>query len=118
MLNGKSQMPAASSEILQDGFYRYLLLEVLAGMQSVESFQKFTLRLGEKTSLPEEAVFSIDVEVSLNQRSCWGRLIIPNPFRKSWVQHFSQMPDEYHPSEVAKQTEIIVGIKTGSVHLL
>lgn len=117
MVNGKTRTRALSSEILQEGFYRYLLLETLDTLQGIQPLANFTLHLNEETALSEEKAFCIDVEISFDDRTCWGRLAIVPDFRKSWIQYFSQMPSEYIPSEIAKSTPLIIGIKTGSVLL-
>ncbi|MES2273209.1 MAG: type III secretion system cytoplasmic ring protein SctQ [Chlamydiota bacterium] len=117
MLNGKAKTRALSSEILQEGFYRYLMLEVLDAIQGTLPLQHLTLQLNEEEDLPEESAFCIDIEIRFDARSCWGRLIIPSEFRKSWVAHFAKSPSDYIPSELARTTEVVVGIKTGSVLL-
>ncbi len=61
-----------------------------------------------------EKAFCIDVEIGKNG---WGRLAIPERFRAEWISHFSSTASEYIPSELAQRTEVIVGVKTGSVVL-
>ncbi|HSX26927.1 MAG TPA: type III secretion system cytoplasmic ring protein SctQ [Chlamydiales bacterium] len=118
MLNGKTKTRALSSDLLQEGFYRYLVLEVLDAIQGLQPLQNLTLHLNEEEqfSLEEEA-FCVDVEIAFDHRSCWGRLAIPREFRASWIQHFSTMPSEYIPTETARMTPLVLGIKTGSVLL-
>jgi flagellar motor switch protein FliN/FliY len=111
-----SKTKVSLSEILQEGFYQYLLLEALDGLQSMDPFQDLTLQLSEEENSIDQA-FCIDVEIELNQKSCWGRLALPAEFRSAWVQHFSQMPSEYFPAQIAHQTEVYLSIKTGSVIL-
>jgi type III secretion system YscQ/HrcQ family protein len=117
MLNDKAKTGAFSSEILQEGFYRYLALEVLNAIQDMQPLQELTLQLDEEAIAPETDSFCIDVEIGLGERSCWGRLVIPSELRGSWVRHFSNKPAVYEPSEIAKQTFLTVGIKTGSLTL-
>lgn len=107
---------ALSSEILQEGFYRYLLLETLECIQEMAQFQSFSFQLSEEEEFLERA-FCIDIEIKFENKSCWGRLAIPEAFRARWVQHFSQMPSEYIPADIARQTQLVIGIKTGSVLL-
>lgn len=117
MLNGNAKGPSFSSEILQEGFYRYLLLQALDASSLCQPFQNFTPQLGEEASLPEAGSFCIDIELSFDSSTCWGRLMIPEAFRKEWVRHFSHLPSEYTPSEISRQTPLILGLKTGSVSL-
>jgi flagellar motor switch protein FliN/FliY len=109
-----SKNRASLSEILQEGFYRYLILETLQIIQSMPPLQNLTLHLSENEYTAEKA-FCIDLEISLDEKSCWGRLALPQELRSQWMQHFSHFPSEYFPSEVARQTELSIGVKTGSV---
>ncbi len=117
MLNGKARVRSVSSELLQEGFYRYLLLESLDALQGMQPIQDLTPQMGEESQLPETDAFCIDVEIVFDQSSCWGRLAVTPDFRKSWVQHFAKFPHEYVPTELARQTMLTIGIKTGSVLL-
>jgi type III secretion system YscQ/HrcQ family protein len=105
-----------SSELLQEGFYRFLLLQALEKLQSLPLFDTLTLKLGEE-EMPDETAHTLDVEISHNQKSCWGRLAIPHATKTAWVQHFSKMPSEYVPTELAKQTPLTLSVKTGIVQL-
>jgi flagellar motor switch protein FliN len=116
MMKPSSKNRAALSEILQEGFYRYLAVEALDAIQGMEPLSEVTLQLAEEECSAEKA-FCIDVEIDLDQKSCWGRLILPAEFRAAWIQHFSMRPVEYFPAEIARETELYVSVKTGSVIL-
>jgi type III secretion system YscQ/HrcQ family protein len=111
-----SMMKSGKSEIVQEGFYRYLALEALNTIQGMEPLKELTLQLTEE-EMPFEKAFCIDITIKCETKSCWGRLVIPIRFRSAWVQHFSAFPSEYVPTEAARQTELAVAIKTGSVTL-
>ncbi len=117
MLSGQAKGKAFSSDVLQEGYYRYLLLEVLSAAQTIDPIQQMSLHLGDEAALPEEDAFCIDAEISFDGNACWGRLIATASFRKAWVGHFSAFPSEYVPSELSKRFEMVVGLKTGSVLL-
>jgi len=116
MLKPASKSRASLSEILQEGFYRYLALEALDGLQGMAPLTELTLQLSEEEHALDKA-FSIDVEIELDQKSCWGRLAIPTEFRAAWMQHFSALSSDYFPAEIARQTELCIGVKTGAVIL-
>lgn len=107
---------AMTSEILQEGFYRYLALEALHACGEIEPFQNITLQLCEE-ECPLDKSFCIDVQIELENKSCWGRLVISQEFRTNWIQHFSDRTSEYFPAEIAKETQLAIGVKTGSVLL-
>jgi flagellar motor switch protein FliN/FliY len=115
MLNGQAKGRAFESDILQEGYYRFLLLEVLEAVQSLAPIQQMTLQLGEEAPLPFEDAFCIDLELSFDDKACWGRLILTPEFRKAWVHHFSAFPSEYAPSQLSRKLEMVIGIKTGSI---
>lgn len=116
MMKPTAKSRSSLSEILQEGFYRFLALEALDAAQGMEPLRELTLQLSEEEHSLEKA-FCIDVEIDLDQKSCWGRLAIPPEFRSAWVQHFSQLQSDYFPAEIARQTELSVSVKTGSVIL-
>ena len=113
MLSGKTSTKI-TSEILSEGFYRFLMLEGLDALQGMDPMQAFTLHLSEEETLTEKA-FCIDVEIEFGQKSAWGRLAIPEDFRASWARHFESSPAVLSPSSEAITLEL--GITTGSVVL-
>lgn len=106
------------SSSLQDGFYRYLLLEAInAATKSFDPIQQMSLTLEEECDLPEENSLCIDLEISFQNTAAWGRLIITETFRKNWVQHFSAFPPIYVPNRLSEHLPVEIGIKIGSVSL-
>ena len=117
MLNGKSRTKALASDILQEGFYRYLMLEIMDAALNVEPLSSFTPILNEEAPLPDESAFCIDIEIDFDRSSCFGRFVIPNLFRQSWVQFFSHLdPDRISP-KLAQSLELTLAIQTGHVLL-
>jgi type III secretion system YscQ/HrcQ family protein len=117
MMKPGSTSASLSSEGLQEGFYRYLLLEVLQVVQQMPAFEELTLQCIDEEE-PVDIAFCIDVEVKVGaKKSFWGRLVIPQEFQKSWVQHFSHLQTEYVPTELTKSLQLVMGMKIGSVFL-
>jgi flagellar motor switch protein FliN/FliY len=117
LLKPEGKTRPLTSEILQEGFYRYLSLEALEAIQGMQPLQNFTLHLSEEENSPDGKSFCIDVEIELDQRSCWGRIAIPAEFQAAWVRHFEKTPSEYRPTEFSRQLELVLGVRTGSVRL-
>lgn len=113
MLSGKTNTKI-TSEILSEGFYRFLMLEGLDALQSMDPMQPFTLHLTEEETLEEKA-FCIDVEIEFGQKSAWGRLAIPEDFRAGWVRHFENEPTILSPA--AEALPLTLNITNGSVVL-
>jgi flagellar motor switch protein FliN len=117
MLSGKANAQPLSSEILAEGFYRFLLLQTLNSLSETEPLQKFALSLAEEISLPHASAFCIDVELSFERRSCWGRLAIEPKLQQSWVAHFAANPSNLLQSKAAAGLELSLGVQVGSMHL-
>lgn len=116
MLHGKKEKPL-SSEILTEGFYRYLLCETLFALQTEEPLKVFTMRLSDEVPNFQEGCFCIELEIRFDGQSCWGTLAIPGAFRKQWIQYFENAPTEYTPTELSQTLNVNLGIKTGSFTL-
>ncbi len=116
MLNGKSQAQALSSEILAEGFYRFLALETLNIASTQEPLQSFSMSLSEEESLDGDA-FCIDVALAFEKRTCWGRLAITPKFHKHWVEHFSRVNPQALSAKAASGLEIQLGVQVGALQL-
>jgi len=115
MMHGKAK--SQISEPLKTGFCRFLVLEALAAASGLEPIDKLSPSLGESGEIPREMAFCVDVEITLNETSCWGRLILPASFRKAWVEHFTALRPEYASSRITRSTELVLGLQCGSTIL-
>lgn len=107
---------APLSEIFQEGFSRFIALQTLDILQEMPPFADLTLQLSDEEANFEKA-FCIDIEIDMDGKSCWGRLALPEELRAKWIQHFSNFSSEYFPHEIARQTQLELSLKTGSVIL-
>jgi flagellar motor switch protein FliN/FliY len=117
MMNGHTKARPLSSDVLTEGFYRYLLLQTLDAASTDGSLQRLSILLNDPSPLPETDAFCIDVEIDFNKQSCWGRLVIEPALQRSWREHFSEPQADYIPTKIAQITELTTGIKIGSVQL-
>lgn len=117
ILHGQAKAKPLSSEILAEGFYRYLALQALDVATTLEPLHKLSPLLSEKSPLPQTEAFCIDIEIEFDRRSCWGRLAIEPTFQKSWVQHFAKVESDYIPTKMAESVEVDLGVKVGGVLL-
>lgn len=105
------------SEIFQEGFYRFILLQALDALQELKPFPELTLQISDEEFSDQNKAFCIDIEIDIDGKACWGRLVLPEDFRTKWIQYFSHLQTDYFPSHLAKQTELDLSLKTGSVTL-
>lgn len=117
MMNGQTKARPISSEILAEGFYRYLILQILDAASGIEPFQKLSILLSESSAMPETDAFCMDVEIDFDKFSCWGRLAIEPRLQKSWAEHFSQAPADYVPTKIGQITELTASVKVGATLL-
>lgn len=117
LMNGKAKGRSVSSEILQEGFYRYLALNTLDALQSLEPLKDFSLKLDDEGSMQDENAWCADIKLSFEQRSCWGRLVIPSHLLTAWQKHFASLRELFSLTPIGKSLEVPVCVKTGSVLL-
>jgi flagellar motor switch protein FliN/FliY len=116
MMNGQAKSRPLSSDILAEGFYRYLALQVLDVLSPMDPLQTLPLLLSESSLLPENDAFCIDVEIDFDKHSSWGRLVLEPKLQKSWAEYFST-PIDPVLTNTGRITEVNVGIKIGSTLL-
>lgn len=108
---------ALHSDLLEEGFFWYFALKVLEMLQEEVPFKEFTLRLKEEESPAIENAYCMDLKISSEDRSCFGRLVLPNSFLTSWERHFSSFTALTSFPSLSKNLEVPVGIHIGSVLL-
>jgi len=117
MMTGHTKARPLSSDVLTEGFYRYLLLQTLDSASAEGSLQQLSILLNDPAPFPETDAFCIDVEIDFNKQSCWGRLVIEPALQRSWRAHFSEPQADYIPTKIAQITELTASIKIGAVQL-
>ncbi|MCE2983253.1 MAG: hypothetical protein LW832_06775, partial [Parachlamydia sp.] len=98
---------------LSESFYRFFALETLFQFSQV-TFDKTLAPLLKKTQeLPSQDSLCLDVSLSLNEQTIWGRLIISPDMRRSWVDHFSSQESTALTQKLAKEVEVQVHLEAG-----
>ncbi len=75
------------SSPLEEGFYRFILLNVLQGLESTKLLEGFSIQFADRELSQEEKIFCIDLQISHASSSCWGRLCLSSAFKTSWQGH-------------------------------
>ncbi len=117
MMSAGSKAQPLSSDVLMEGFYRYLMLQALDCMSTEEPLHSLAIILSDSSPVPETDAFCIDIDIEYNGKSCWGRLALDPVLQKSWQHHFSEPQAEYIPTKIAQVTELTTGVKIGAVQL-
>lgn len=104
----------ASSSIVDpetlSGFYHFLALEVINAIPELDFDKSLSINIQEGTSLPKESCLCMDVEITLAERSFWGRIMLPETFQKKWKERYAQRTIESPlSSEIDLQLNLQVG---------
>jgi flagellar motor switch protein FliN/FliY len=117
LMNGKTRNRTISSEVLQEGFYRFLVLEALDALQGAEPFKNFSLKISDEETNIEKDAYCIDVKLSYEQRSCWGCLVLSPRFLTSWQRHFASLRELFSLSSLAQSVEVPLSVCAGTLSL-
>lgn len=101
---------------LSEGYYRFLILQVLNVLSSLPPFQTLSFVLSESSPPPQTETLCIDIEIKIKDQTVWGRLAIDPELQKSWAHHFST-PTEQMPLSKPLSSELHIGVKVGSIEL-
>ncbi|MBS0629843.1 MAG: type III secretion system cytoplasmic ring protein SctQ [Verrucomicrobia bacterium] len=78
-----------SDQPLQEGFYQYILLNVLSIFNSKGFYGDIVASLSEESELPMEGGLAIDVSIKRGSASLWGRILCPKETHASFNSHFA-----------------------------
>lgn len=117
LLTKNTEHKGFSSEILQEGYYQYLILEMLDLLKSLPLFQSLSPKINPSSPFKDYGAYGMDIGISFNGNSLWGRLLLSQDFRKNWEQYFSQaIPHPFQP-EIAKKIDLPLSLIIGRVNV-
>lgn len=117
LLTKESHPLTFQDRALSESFYRFLTIEVLYQL-SQTAFEKTLIPLlSTQSSLPQEASLTLDVSITIQQQTLWGRLLISPELRQSWAAHFAQSGPSHLSTELSEQVPIIAQVEVGKVRL-
>lgn len=114
LLYGHVKSRPVTSEILQEGFYRYLALQTLDVLQEMEPLKDFSLKIGSEEFAGSERWYCIDVKIKLERRVCWGRLAMSQELLLAWQRHFASIREFFSLSSLAESLDVFPAIRVGS----
>ncbi|MBI3508984.1 MAG: type III secretion system cytoplasmic ring protein SctQ [Chlamydiia bacterium] len=118
LLMKKAKASPFTSEVLEEGYYRYLVLEALDEAKNLEPLNQLSVQLSDVKEMPEESAFCIDVTFSASSfGTCNGRLVLPLSMQKAFIRHFSHLPYAPIAPNRAKEVELTVGMRLGSIQI-
>ena len=103
-----------SSFALQEGFYHYLLLQVLDTLARLSPFQNYTLKMSDEATFEKNGAVCLDINIGIDKISCWGRLVLPTDFLHAFKEQYKK---DLAPSSLAKNAEVLISLNIGKTIL-
>lgn len=97
------------------GFYRFLAVETINAFTSVEFDKVLDPHIQNHTDLPNETSLCLDVGITIQQTTFWGRLIASSVLLESWKQRYSQRS---RITPLSQDLEVTVHLEAGHTALL
>ncbi|QZA58369.1 type III secretion system cytoplasmic ring protein SctQ [Candidatus Rhabdochlamydia porcellionis] len=107
-----------NSASLQEGFYRFLILETLKAFDPLKPFSDLSLKMGSLTTiLPQENCICMDIGIHHPKKVLWGRIICPTDFHQAFKTHFANTALSIYESNLAKDINLAISAQIGYTQL-
>src|SRR3990167_5187375 len=116
MIDPKAGDEGFSDPYLQKGFFRYLMVEAIDVIDTLNIFKGLTPKLIEMPLVKEDG-YSIDIAIEKNKETVWGRLICPPIFQESFKRHFAMDWNFSIPSDLYEQIDLSLGLVAGKTSM-
>jgi type III secretion system YscQ/HrcQ family protein len=105
------------SDVLEEGYFRYLFLECLLLLSKREPFSSFSLKISDSTDLKDSAYLCQDLHFTIDGHACFARLALSSTFQKSWEKHFSSTATLFS-EKIASSVDLLLSIQTRPTSIL
>ena len=117
-LTENQNQKAMNSASFQEGFYRFLLLEILKALDPLKPFSDLSLKMGSLTTiLPKENCICMDIGIHHPKKVLWGRIICPIDFHQAFKTHFANTAFSMYESSLAKDINLAISAQIGHTQL-
>lgn len=116
-LTENGQARGLSDPRLQEGYYHYLLAQMLQQWQDLQALSGLTPKIGASASPPHQNALCMDVKIAWSGHSCWGRLVCPPAFHHSLKAHFAQARPSLQQLHLTTETPLLLRLEAGRVTL-
>ena len=106
------QEDVLNSEALENGFYRYIVLNVLNLFEKTPSFTNLNAKIVEDAEMKALDAFVLSLNIKINDKSVNTKIAITQDFRKSWNNFFLSEPSvfaEQMKNSITLPLQIIAG---------
>lgn len=109
--------PAFSTPAFQEGFYRFLALQILEELDRLAAFKGLSPHLAQRVALPKEGAFCLDVEIETEDTTLVGRAICPQASLRAFKAHWAKEPRDWLKSSRAQSATLRLRVEIGHVTL-
>ncbi|NNM43418.1 MAG: type III secretion system cytoplasmic ring protein SctQ [Chlamydiae bacterium] len=104
---------SSSHKTLQEGFYQFLLLELLQKIDEHKIFETVSPRLSSQGFSLKEDGFAIDIKIVMGKEEIFGRILCSAAFHQSFKNHFSKRRTSLLDDELIQNIQIPVHAEIG-----
>ena len=95
---------------LQEGFYKYVLLEVLACFEKTGSYPDIHPRL-EDDQIQEDTFYVANISISLNGSTLWGKLALSAGIQTAICQHYKEKLPDLKDHALSKELDVLLKLE-------
>jgi flagellar motor switch protein FliN/FliY len=114
--DSSSSAPFKDMDFLQ-GFHYFLATEVMHAIDSLRFLKRLTPRLSTDSTLPSVESLCLDVSITVDEKTTWGRLVVSPSFLESWKQNFAPYRPTTLSSDFLAAFDVTIGIEVGKTEL-
>lgn len=89
LLTHQAQSSLKLDTEFQQGFYNFLALEVINILPQIAFEKSLSIHLLHEAVLPNNPALCLDVSITVQQRTVWGRLILSPELQESWKERYA-----------------------------
>jgi flagellar motor switch protein FliN/FliY len=115
LLPAKPKKVSFSSDLLEESFYQYALLECLDALENQELFKNFSLKIDGAELTDVAGYLSVNIKLMHKRKTVWGRIVLSPEFLSSWRNHIANT-NALTPT-LAKSYSLVLGIDMASTVL-
>ena len=113
LLLSKEETKGLSDPRFQEGFYRFILLQVCKQIDELKVYSDLQIEIDFDKKIADESPFYIDLSMQIFEKTFLGRLVISTEFQKAFALHFKKAPADPLKSPICSQIEVPLQLEAG-----
>ncbi len=103
---------------LQEGFYQFILLNILSIFNSKGFYGDLVASLSEENELPAQGAMAIDIAIKRGGVPLWGRILVPSETHASFTSYFSMKKPPLLSDPKLAQLPLPLQVEIGATTLM